>query len=148
VAYRFTLDVLLRLQRSLEIQQEQRLVSIVGEIASLENQIEMLDANCQLRKRDVLSRIEKGGSIAELHFVIAADEFSIRKRNELLEELKRAEEQKKEQAELYRMSHQRTETLASLDAQQRNEYNVLASRRDQQLSDEAFLMRKRFEAAD
>jgi len=148
MAYRFRLDALLRLQRSLETQQEQRLLATLGAVRSIESRIEALDANRCLRKREVLSHIETDGTVAELHFLLVVEHLAAKKRNELLGELTRAEERRKVQTELYREAHRNTEILASLDAEQRNEYNAVLARRDQQLSDELFLMRKRFEAGD
>jgi flagellar export protein FliJ len=148
VAYRFTLDALLRLQRSLEMQQEQRLLAIAGVVTSIGNQIDALDAQRHRRKRDALSRIETGGSAAELHFAAVVDQLALEKRNELLEELRKAEELKKKQTALYHEVHRRTETLASLDAEQRREYNCVVSRREQQSADELFLIRRSFELED
>jgi hypothetical protein len=148
MAYRFSLDALLRLQRSLEIQQEQRLLAISGVVARIENEIEILDTNCRRNKREALSRLETSGNIADLHFAIEVDQLALKKREELLFDLRQANEQKKEQTALYGEIHRRTETLSSLDAEQRGEYNAALSRRDQQLADEVFLMRKRFETTD
>jgi DNA mismatch repair ATPase MutS len=148
MAYRFSLDALLRLQRSLEVQQEQRLLAISGLVAKLENQIEILESSCRAGKRAAIRALQEIGNIADLHFAINVEQLVARKRDELLDELKRAREEKKEQTERYHEIHRRTETLASLDAEQRDEYKTTLSRRDQQLSDEVFLMRKGFEPAD
>jgi flagellar export protein FliJ len=144
MAFRYPLNLLLRLQQSLEKQEEQRLIALASAVEALRRKIEQLDTAQTERKRAALSGMEEsGGSTgSEMHFAAVADQANSEKRSELLLELKSAEERKEEQAQVYREVRRRRETLASLHDHQRRAYDLEAARREQERTDEAFLIRQ------
>jgi flagellar export protein FliJ len=142
MAFRYTLHPLLRLQQSLEKQEEQRLVALTSVVKGLRRQIETLDAAQTDGKRAALHSMANGATGAEIHFATVSDSATAEKRSELCADLKIAEEKKQEQIMIYRDARRRRETLASLRDHQRRAYDLEVSRTEQQRADEAFLIRR------
>ena len=83
-----------------------------------------------------------------LHFDAACDASYFKVRSARLQELAKAERLRREQLERYQDARQKTEILLALRSHQQEAYNLEFLRREQQLIDEAFLVRSHQRLAD
>ena len=114
MSFRFPLTPLLRLQQSLEKQEEQRLLALASVVEELRRRIEALDEGQTQKIRVGLRELADGATGAELHFAVLGDQVSAEKRKQLVSEWTLAERRKQEQMKIYRDIRRKRETLASL----------------------------------
>lgn len=144
MAFRFPLEALLRLRRSLEQQQKQRLAKAVFEVNRLSGDIAELDAEfceTQTRIRAELQNLNLGpalylGAYSEMNYRNARKAWSVL--------LQRAEKKCAEEMRLYKELRQEREVLDSLRARRKWAYKRQLQRREQQESDDLFLLRATF----
>jgi flagellar export protein FliJ len=148
MAFRFPLHPLLRLEQSIEKQEELLLLARVSVVDGLRNQIAALDMVQAEQDRAMVVGMMEGSTGAEMHFAAAGNLARTQVRNQLCEELRIAEAKREEQAKAYRAVRRKRETLSSLRDRQRQAYEIESSRREQQRVDEAFLIRHHYEHHD
>jgi flagellar export protein FliJ len=141
MAFRYTLQLLLRLRESLERQEEQRLFALAAEVARLRAQIERLRQEDFESRRVELQEMAGGSSGALLQFGVVCGTASETARRKLGLQLEEAEDKRLHQLRVYRAAHQKREILQGLRERQETAYELEIARQEQQIADEAFLMR-------
>jgi flagellar export protein FliJ len=144
MAFRYPLQSVLRLRRSLEQQAEQRLFVIAGQVLRLRAEIEEHNLGEMERKRAGLELMAAGSFGAILRYAVFCEAASEAKRVALQVQLAAAERQRLEQLSRYHEARQKREILESVRERQKLTYDLTNARRDQQSADETFLLRKFF----
>jgi hypothetical protein len=143
--FTYKLEALLRLQRSVELQEENRLrahAAIVARLRSGMNELEQLLAQNDQRVEEEC-KIKLPGGVLQM-FVESRTRLQKRMR-ELVREIAAAENLRLRQLVVYRQAHQKRETLQGLKDRQEESYDLEQLRKLQQITDEVFLMRKEFQ---
>lgn len=141
MAFRFSLQPILRLRASLERIEQLRMLLLAAQIARVEGEIVSLVENISAERRRRLSSLTEGVSAAELHFEGAREKTranQIRALRELLDGFRRQHEK---QRLVYQAARQKREILENLRKRRFEEYRREQLRREQQRLDEAFLLR-------
>ncbi len=141
MAFRYSLQSVLRFRCSLERQEEQHLFGAAAVVARLRTDIVELENNHFAQKRQTLQEMISGCSGAELQYIAVCDAAYARTHKALLLQLEQAERKRMEQLEIYKLARQKRETLEGLRDRQEEAYNLESARHDQQSTDEAFLLR-------
>lgn len=141
MAFRYPLESVLRLRRSLEHQEEQRLFALAAMVARLRATLERMQQSDVAQRRAALTEMEQFSSGAQLQFRAACDDASLRVINRVKGQLQDAERQRLEQLKVYQEARQRREIFEGLRERQQELYKLNQSRRQQQRTDEAFLVR-------
>lgn len=141
MAFRYSLESVLRLRRSLERQEEQQLFGTAAMVARLRGDIEHLENEHFGQKRRAFQEISSGSSGAVLHFMAVCDAAYTETRKALLRQLEHAEKKRMEQLEIYKLARQARETFEGLRDRKEEAYNFDFARHEQQSTDEAFLLR-------
>lgn len=136
MAFRFSLQPILRLRASVERLEQLRMLLLAAQITRVEREIVSLEDNLSAERQLRLSSLSEGVPAAELHFEGAREKTradQIRALHDLLAGIRRKHE---EQRRIYQAARQKKEILENLRKRRFEEY-----RRDQHLLDEAFLLR-------
>jgi flagellar export protein FliJ len=141
MAFRYALQSVLQLRRSLEHQEEQRLLAMATIVAGLRNTLEAMQQRDFVARRAAQSEVEQFSSGAQFHFRAACDAAALRAIDRLKAQLQEAERQRLEQLKIYREARQKREIIEGLRERQEERHELNAERRRQQRTDEAFLIR-------
>ena len=143
MAFRFTLDAVLRFRESVEHSEEATLLLIVQQIIAAERELQQVDAE-QVRirgqrERDLALKLPAAHlrEIAEreLGLKVAADGLRLR--------LRQLEAQRLAQLAVYQTARQDREVLSELRERQRHAYQLNQKRQEQKTLDDLFLARTR-----
>jgi len=148
MAFRYSLQAILRLRQSLERQEEQRLFAIAAIVGRLRGEIEWIEEIRLEARRSALARLMQAGLGAELQFASVCDEAYARRQDQLQRDMQTAEKKRVEQLRIYQMARQKRETFEGLRDRQEAVYKLDAARREQQRADEMFLVRLIAESRD
>lgn len=141
MAFRFSLQPILRLRASVERLEQLRMLLLAAQIARVEREIVSLEENLSAERQLRLSSLSEGVPAAELHFDGAREKTradQIRALRDLLAGIRRKHE---EQRLVYHAARQKREILENLRKRRFEEYRRDQLRREQHLLDEAFLLR-------
>jgi len=141
MAFRYSLQPLLRLRASLEHQEEQRLLAIAAVVARLRAEIEQLRQNGLEAKRAGLAEIERTSSGASVQFAAVCGAAFDKACKKLESRLEDAERDRLHQLREYQAVRQKREILEGLRERQETAYELEFTRHEQQAADEAFLVR-------
>jgi flagellar export protein FliJ len=141
MAFRYRLQAVLRLRRSLERQEEQRLTIAAGIVTRLRREIDELEERRFEEKRRAFEELAAGSPGAIFQFLAVGDLAYAEKKRALGLQLEQAEKRRLEQLERYKKVRQDREILEGLRDRQEEAYNLELARREQQAADEAFLNR-------
>jgi flagellar export protein FliJ len=141
MAFRYRLETLLRLQRSLEHQEENRLLACVARIASLKADLHAWEEARLRRRASIWTDLQQGASGTLLQFAGLWDQAVRAREKELREQLSLAEQAREQQLKVYRVARQKRETLESLKEREESVYTSEQLRRIQQDLDETHLAR-------
>jgi flagellar export protein FliJ len=143
MAFRYSLQSLLRLRLSLERQEEQRLFAIAALVARLRAEIEQLKQDDVEVRRSQLGEMGEVSSGASLQFAAACGAAREKARTKLEFQLEGAERKRHAQLRAYQSVRQKREILESLRERQEEAFELENMRREQQAVDESFLIRSR-----
>jgi hypothetical protein len=144
VAFQYSLEALLRLQRSIEQQAENRLLVYVAKVATLQNEARSLEQLRWQHKQEVWTGHAEGTPAAFLRFAVDWDELARRRQQEILEQLKAAETARLKQLAVYRAARQKREILEGLKDSQKSAYTAKQLRKLQESLDQTYLLRSFF----
>ena len=144
MAFRYSLQSLLRLRESLERQEENRLFAVAAEVARLRAQIAHLrEENANVKRRE-LDALETGSGVAAtLQFIAICEEAAAGLCRKLHLGLESAERRRLAQLAVYQAARQKREILEGLRDRQATVYRMGAAHREQQSLDDSFLLRYR-----
>lgn len=141
MAFRFSLDAVLRFRQSVEHSEEAILLRIVQEIAQVELELRQVDAEQvrirEQRERDLKLKLPavhlKEIAIRELELKALADGLRFR--------LRQLETQRLGQLAIYQTARQDREVLSELRKRHRQSYHLEQKRQEQRMLDDSFLAR-------
>jgi flagellar export protein FliJ len=144
MAFRYSLESLLRLRQSLERQEEQRLFAIAATVARLRAEIEQFRLDNFEARREALREMARSSSGAALQYAAFCGAAFDKARKKLERQLEEAERKRLVQLRVYQASRQKSEILLGLRERQEAVYELELARHEQQAADEAFLVRTHF----
>jgi flagellar export protein FliJ len=141
MAFRYSLQVLLRLRESLERQRENGLLAAAAQVARLRGEIQQLHDQQFIVRRAELNELEMGtpAAILQLGVTRAIAASSIQKKLEI--ELAAAERQRLVELAAYHAARQKREILQGLRKRQEAAFQLESSHREQQAMDDLFLIK-------
>ena len=143
MAFQFTLQAVLRLRRSLENQEEKKLMAIASAMSQVRHEMERLDESSIEQQRAENEELVSGASSgAVLQFYALGEARRRTLKLVCAKKLVELERKRKVQANEYRKARQGREILESLRSRQQISYERHQSKKEQERLDEAFLMRK------
>jgi len=144
MAFRSSLDVLLRVRRSLQRQQELLLQEANRKVAALQRERDGIKAQIAANAQRELLGLQSGLRAAELHFDLLC-RSALRARYHAVEtELSKAQALQEARAQSFRLARQQREVLETLRQQQLQTYRQQAARQDQRRLDDLFLVRRAY----
>jgi flagellar export protein FliJ len=141
MAFQFRLESVLRLQRSLEKQEENRLLALVAQVAAFRNEMNAWEEERRRRKRQAAEEMNSGSTAAALSLTEEWDLRVTRKQQELASKLLQAEEARRAQVAKVQQERQKREVLEGLKDRLRTVQNREELRRIQQVLDDMHLTR-------
>ena len=141
MAFRYRLESVLRLQRSLEKQEENRLLACVAKVATLRNELQSWEEERRNRKRLSAEELQAGSTGAALSLTASWDAQVVRKQCEIVRHMIQAEEARKAQVARVQEERRKREVLESLKDRLATTYDQEELRRIQQVMDDMFLTR-------
>jgi|SRR5579884_482196 flagellar export protein FliJ len=140
MAFRFSLDTLLRLHRSREHQERMRLEVLAAQLTRLRVEIAAVQQRFA-ELRQAISTAPKGGwTGAELHWLVACQHDCRRQLAGLEQQLAEAEQHHRQQLEVYQKARQALDILEQFRLRRLREYRVAEARREQKRLDETHLL--------
>ena len=142
--FRYRLQSVLRLRRSLEHQEEQRLFALAAIVNRLRAELGRRQALDLSARRAALAEMEElsgFSSGAQLQFRARCDAASQAVIERLKTQLQEAERKRLEQLAVYQGARQQREIFEGLRDHQKEVYDRELARHEQQANDEAFLLR-------
>ena len=143
--FHFPLDRLLRLRRSLEKHEEQRLYSLASAVNRIRNEIEEVE---QARLCTQRLLVEEGASGASLQYAAHCAAVSAANLDRLCAQLAVAEKARLEQLSAYRIARQRREILEGLREREEKRHELELARKQREQIDEDFAMRRYLSTVD
>jgi flagellar export protein FliJ len=144
MAFRFPLEVLLRVRQGSERQQELRLQEANLRVAALLRQIEDVHSgmeNIEARRR---SQLESGISAAELQFDVLCLSILTERQHAVERELVEAGAHRHSCAEGFQQARREREVMDTLRRHQLQDYYQQEARQDQRRLDDLFLLRRAY----
>jgi len=143
MAFRFTLDSVLRFRESVEHSEEAALLLIVRQIIEAEQELQQVDAEQvrirEQREKDLALKLPAAHLMEiterELELKGAADELRVR--------LQQLETQRLTQLGVYQIARQDRQVLSELRERQRHAYQLQQKRQEQKTLDDLYLTRTR-----
>jgi len=143
MAFRFTLDAVLRFRESVEHSEEAALLLIVRQIIEAEQELQQVDAEQarirEQREKDLALKLPAAHLMEiterELELKGAADELRVR--------LQQLETQRLTQLGVYQIARQDRQVLSELRERQRHAYQLQQKRQEQKTLDDLYLTRTR-----
>jgi len=135
MAFRFTLQSVLRLRRSREKQEERKLLAIASAAGRVRTEIERLE---EISMDQYQRRNDELTSGATIGAMLQFDTLQFERRKILAE----LEHKRAEQAAEYRRARQQREIMEGLRDHQKAKFDREFQKREQERADEIFLIRK------
>jgi flagellar export protein FliJ len=139
MAFRYALQSILRLRRSLERQEEQRLFALASLVGQLRATLQSLQQADLARRRTALAEMEQFSSGAQMQFRIVCDTASQSAIQRTASQVREAERLRQEQLQVYQEARQKREIFENLRDRQKALYRQEQARRLQQRADDAYL---------
>jgi len=144
MAFQYRLEAILRLQHSIEKQEENRLLACVAQVTSLRNEIEAWEVERRNRKRQSAEELKAGSTGVALSIAADWDVHVTRKQCEIGALLVKAEEVRRTQVVKVQQERQKREVLEGLKDRLETVYDQEELRRLQQVLDDMHLTRAFF----
>jgi flagellar protein FliJ len=142
MAFRFSLEAVLRLRRSYEQRERLRLLALSSAIARLRTALEETKIEEQRVVQRQQESLAAGTSGAELHLLQISLGQQAERRRIIQEQIVRVEQQVEAQQLAYREAQKNRKILENLRDRQLSIYELEQNRREQQALDDLFNMRR------
>jgi flagellar export protein FliJ len=143
MAFRFSLESIVRLRKSVERQERQKLAQATQRVAGIRAQLTGMDESFMETQRQWRAELANANLTTVLEFGVASEAAYLCARERLQMALRNAEREFKDQVQRYRAAKQQHDTFESLRARYRRTYELELQRREQQTIDEMYLLRGR-----
>jgi flagellar export protein FliJ len=140
MAFRFSLQSLLRYRESFERRERLRLQIVTSEVVRARQQCEQAQQDRGRALEELAKRLRQVMTGAELHFELACDRTRVRRLAALKEHLLKLEDLQRRQLDALRKAQQQRKILENLRDRQLAAYRLVQNRRTQQQLDERFLI--------
>ena len=142
MAFRFSLQAVLRLRRSYERRERLRLEIITRRRLHTQQQIDELKSEI-LGAKDRLARtLQKGMPAVELHLEVAQANVRAKRQEVMAEQLAKLTQEHRAQQVAYQHAQQQRQIIENLRARLFAIYQQIQARREQQQLDDLFLIRR------
>jgi flagellar export protein FliJ len=141
MAFHYRLESLLRLQRSIEKQQENLLMGCAARVTALKNEIAEWEEQRRHRKNRGSEELKEGSTGAALSMAAEWDATARRKQKEIALQLVQAETARNEQVAKVRGERQKREVLEGLKEKLKSTYELEELRKTQRVMDDMYLTR-------
>ncbi|HTS36812.1 MAG TPA: flagellar FliJ family protein [Candidatus Solibacter sp.] len=142
--FRFALEAVFHLRKSLEHQQELRLRTANQQVLGARHLIEKLDERLRRMESERSRALHTGTTASELQFEHLCEEEMQGQRREMVAELSRLERLRDQQQKVLQHARRERETFESLRDKQFADYQRDAARREQRQLDDLFLSRQAY----
>ena len=142
MAFRFTLQPVLRLRASYERLERLRLLAVVAAIVRVQQGLDLLDAESQQARVYLRDKLAGGMTAGEMQFETVCEKLRVEHRRTLEARLKELAQAQARQRQAYQSAKQKRQVLENLRQRKLDEYRVEQSRREQQGIDELFLLHR------
>ncbi|HEY6467783.1 MAG TPA: hypothetical protein VIY69_17410 [Candidatus Acidoferrales bacterium] len=142
MAFRFSLEPVLRLRRSYERVERLRLLAIAALLVRVRQEITAAareEAAARYARKEMLSR---GAQAVEIQLGVSVEKARVRRNRELFERAMTLERQHVKQNRAYQDARRKREILENLRAQKLREHHRERDRKTQQSLDELYLLRR------
>jgi flagellar protein FliJ len=140
MAFRFSLDAVLRCRKSFEQRERQRLQVVNREVAKARQLRDRASVERATAQKQWNQALQHGVTAVELQFELACDRAQLRQIAVLNEQLTKMEEMRRRQMEAFRKVRQQRKILEKLRERQFAAYQLIESRKTQQQMDDRFIM--------
>jgi flagellar export protein FliJ len=143
MAFRFSLEAVLRYRRSLEDGEKMRLQALLARRAALQAELERV-RHAYLQLQTALNQELQRAPVPaiEIQFSVAGLRSSQRREAGLQSQMQQLQAEITQQTARYRQEQRKREMLESLREAQLSDYRLNQQRRQQALLDELFLLRR------
>lgn len=140
MAFRFTLQAVLRCRESFERRERQRLQVVTREMFKAKEKQEQAKQDRANALIQAQQKLRQGTTSAEMQFELASDQARLRRIAALAEQFTKLEELRRRQLEAFRKAQQQRQILENLRSRQLAAYQLIEARRLQQQMDDRFLL--------
>lgn len=140
MAFRFSLDTLLRLRLSLERKEELILQRINMALMQTRQELEQLRQERQAAWGEAHLRLSGAVPASELHFELARDQAAQTRVDQLRQRIAQLEAARQEQQRAYQKARQEREILENLRDRKREQFDMELNRAEQQRIDDMQLL--------
>lgn len=141
MAFRFSLDTVLMVRKSIEQREERALQKVQFDIAQIHRDLELLNAQIDKNQSERSRVLMQPTHAYKLLAILGEINGAVEKRQRLLESLKSLEQEKERRMKAYQAAHINRELLTNMQTQQRNAYDAEQTRNQQKMLDEIFASR-------
>jgi flagellar export protein FliJ len=141
MAFRFTLEPVLRLRASYERLERLRLLQIAAAILQVQSEIAAAVRDSDAARRTLRERLASGSSGIEIQFEAACEAVRVNYRRSLEARLASLRKKHEAQTIAYRVARRKREILENLRQRQFQEFLREEARREQRALDELYLLR-------
>jgi len=142
VAFRFSLQALLKLRLGYEERERLRLAAVISRLHQLRSQYESWQQQKQMAKIKLTEQMRAGMVAVEFHFAQASLEAEDRRLKLVLAEIAKVEQLRQAQQAAYLEAQKKRKILERLREHQAEAYRLVEERREQQRHDELFATRQ------
>ncbi|HTV59215.1 MAG TPA: flagellar export protein FliJ [Verrucomicrobiae bacterium] len=142
MAFRFTLQPLLRLRASFERLERLRLLALTALANHIRHDLSGLQAESAEARRKLQDMLAAGASGGELHFAVASEHSRSTRRQILSDKLAQVETRREKQRKVFEAARQKRRILENLRARRLAEYRREQLRREQKRVDELHLIHR------
>ena len=146
MAFRFPLQAVLHLQKSIEKQEELRLLAINRQISRVSRLIEAGDREALAAHRRFHAGLARGLSGVDLRFEVSSDLLRRQQRGRYLRWKRQLEDERRLQQRAYREARQKWEMFDNLRSRKLTVFQREQERLAQRSLDELFQLRRHFDA--
>ncbi len=145
MSFRFTLQPVLRLRKSYEQLERQRLEIVTHQLAQLQEEYAELRKEKAAAAEALAQRLAAGLTGIELQFELACDQAREKRQMALTKEMAAVSQQRQSRIVAFRRAHQKRQIVENLRNRQLEAYEQVEARREQQQLDDLFLIRLQIE---
>lgn len=141
MAFRFSLQPVLRLRQSYERREELRLATIVAYLSQLRNELEGVLRERFAASENLAARLQAGMISSEYQFELAGLARLWERQHHIVQQIAQAERDRALQEQSYREAQKRRKILENLRARRLAAFRQVQARREQQQLDDVFAVR-------
>jgi len=142
MAFRFSLQPVLKLRQSFERLEQLRLLAITAMVVRVRGEIAALERESRIARQRLQERLAAGMAGAEVHYEAVCEKLRSDHKRNLETQLEGLERRQAKQRLAYQMARQKREILENLRQRRWEEYRHEQARREQQALDELFLLHR------